>query len=413
MEDLRRLVGPDSKHDDASLQRFLTARQGNAAKAYEMLVECDRWRRDEKIDELPMYGSPGAPFLCNVRGFQSNPDTNVQLDHENTPPEFKKFFPFMGGFSFHKLDKEGRPIMIERLGKFDIKGLYQHCTVDSLMDQHIRNQEYGIRVVMLEASKRAGRVIDKLYMPALSLLKALADHDAKYYPERLGMLFVTNAPFFFTKVWAIIKKWLDKGILEKVHILGKDEVKKTLLKHIDADSLPDFLGGNCKCAHMPGGCVPIPRELGYVDTSEAPLTETANLKDPHHYEVTVAMEELVEFASQKLTYRFKSTKKVSLEVRHRKFGADEEKVVMATTQFDSHVSTTVGEFKAEPGVYTFSWKKASKGLMMGSVSVSYAVDVEYEDLADATASMSISNAAPASVTDDDEDDDDFADAEEN
>jgi hypothetical protein len=44
--------------------------------------------------------------------------------------------------------------------------------------------------------------------------------------------------------------------LDKVHVLGSD-FQSDLLEYIDADSLPDFLGGTCKCEHMPGGCVPI------------------------------------------------------------------------------------------------------------------------------------------------------------
>lgn len=46
--------------------------------------------------------------------------------------------------------------------------------------------------------------------------------------------------------------------------------KSVLLEYIDADSLPDFLGGNCKCEHMPGGCVPmIPKKKDkFVSTDE-------------------------------------------------------------------------------------------------------------------------------------------------
>lgn len=59
-------------------------------------------------------------------------------------------------------------------------------------------------------------------MQGLTLYRAIAELDQKYYPERLGKLFVVNAPFMFVKIWALAKKWLDPGMLKKVHICDKD-----------------------------------------------------------------------------------------------------------------------------------------------------------------------------------------------
>lgn len=44
----------------------------------------------------------------------------------------------------------------------------------------------------------------------------------------------------------MIKIWLDEKTKNKITILGSS-YKDELLKHIDADNLPDFLGGNSKC----------------------------------------------------------------------------------------------------------------------------------------------------------------------
>jgi hypothetical protein len=45
---------------------------------------------------------------------------------------------------------------------FDVKGLAANCSGDALLDQHIRNQEFANRVLMEEATQRAGRLIDKV-----------------------------------------------------------------------------------------------------------------------------------------------------------------------------------------------------------------------------------------------------------
>ncbi|CAB5374709.1 unnamed protein product [Rhizophagus irregularis] len=115
----------------------------------------------------------------------------------------------------------------------------------------------------------------ELHLPSLTLYRAIAELDQKYYPERLGKLFVVNAPFIFVKIWALAKKWLDPGMLKKVHICDKD-FKKVLLEHIDAENIPSFLGGTCTCSHMPGGCVPsvILNNISPL-TSSLPLTPTS------------------------------------------------------------------------------------------------------------------------------------------
>ncbi len=97
--------------------------------------------------------------------------------------------------------------------------------------------------------------IHQFYIPGLNLLKVLAELNSSVYPERLGRLFILNAPVFFSAAWAMIKVWLDKRIIEKIHVLSSD-YKSVLLQHISHDNLPSFLGGSCTCSHMDGGCLP-------------------------------------------------------------------------------------------------------------------------------------------------------------
>jgi peptidase E len=75
---------------------------------------------------------------------------------------------------------------------------------------------------------------------------ALVGHASKItqdnYPESLGQLFITNAPWAFTAVWAVVKSFLDEVTRQKIIIVGGGYTKK-LLEVIDEDQLASFLGG--------------------------------------------------------------------------------------------------------------------------------------------------------------------------
>lgn len=53
-----------------------------------------------------------------------------------------------------------------------------------------------------------------------------------------------NAPWSFTAVWSIVKGWLDEKTRQKIQMVGSKPTKE-LLKYIDEEQIPDFLGGKC------------------------------------------------------------------------------------------------------------------------------------------------------------------------
>src|SRR4051794_26054433 len=71
-----------------------------------------------------------------------------------------------------------------------------------------------------------------------------------YYPERLGKLYVINAPWGFAGVFSVVKRFLDPVTVNKIHILGSG-YQKELLAQVPAENLPKEFGGTCEC---PGGC---------------------------------------------------------------------------------------------------------------------------------------------------------------
>ena len=82
-----------------------------------------------------------------------------------------------------------------------------------------------------------------------NLVSEVSSMGQNYYPEMLGKMYIINAPMLFTAVWTVIKGWLDENTVKKISILGSS-YKKQILEYVDAENIPDFLGGDCKC---PGG----------------------------------------------------------------------------------------------------------------------------------------------------------------
>lgn len=71
-----------------------------------------------------------------------------------------------------------------------------------------------------------------------------------YYPERLGKLYLINAPWGFSSVFNVVKGFLDPVTVNKIHVLGSG-YKKELLEQVPPENLPVQFGGTCQCE---GGC---------------------------------------------------------------------------------------------------------------------------------------------------------------
>ena len=59
-------------------------------------------------------------------------------------------------------------------------------------------------------------------------------------------MYVVNAPWGFSSVFSVVKKFLDPVTSAKIHMLGSG-YQTELLKQIPAENLPKELGGTCNC----------------------------------------------------------------------------------------------------------------------------------------------------------------------
>lgn len=85
----------------------------------------------------------------------------------------------------------------------------------------------------------------------MSLFRARS-YNVSHHWRSMGQLAVVNAPYSFAYIWAAVKPWLAKETQEKVDILGPN-YQEVLLNIVDAENLPESLGGKCTC-EKEGGC---------------------------------------------------------------------------------------------------------------------------------------------------------------
>ena len=178
---------------------------------------------------------------------------------------------------WHKWDKGGRPISIEKTGLIQSKKLVETCKkltlpgaewTEPFLAAHIHSSEVGRALVRFNnANLKEGVVVHQvtvildcaglgmgtLHQHAMRCLKAAAENDQKYYPESLHKLYVVNCPKLISYAWNIVKPWLDERTQKKIFFYKHHETKAKLLEDIDADCLPVDLGGTCRCSD---GCVP-------------------------------------------------------------------------------------------------------------------------------------------------------------
>ena len=84
-----------------------------------------------------------------------------------------------------------------------------------------------------------------------SYIQSASGVSQNYYPERLGKLYIINAPWGFGAVFGMVKKLLDPVTVNKIHVLGSG-YEKELLAQVPKENLPKSFGGSCDCA---GGCM--------------------------------------------------------------------------------------------------------------------------------------------------------------
>lgn len=166
---------------------------------------------------------------------------------------------------FFNTTKEGHPVYIKRLGKLDLEDLFAVTTKERLIRWHVATQEDLLNHKLVASSWHQKRRITQMFaildldgcsMSTLldskmhEFLGSTLTLDQDNYPEILYRMYIVNAPGMFSMAWSVISRFLDANTRAKISIESSAATEE-LLRYIDGDMLPDFLGGSASSADWP------------------------------------------------------------------------------------------------------------------------------------------------------------------
>ncbi len=233
------LVTDFEKYHDLFLLRYLRARKFDLQKTHDMFVNYLKWYKDEKVDEIEQW------------------EFTEQM-------KVKEVYPH----GYHKIDNFGRPIYIEIISKCNIDEVLVRSSEERMMKHYVKEYERVLKYRFDCCSIKSGKIIeqsctiicvDGLGISAMTgkvkrFMGLASNIGQNYYPEMLGTMFIINAGFFFSAIWAVAKMFIDEKTVNKIKILKSDYMKE-LEKVVDINNLPTVIGGKCLCSHIDKGCL--------------------------------------------------------------------------------------------------------------------------------------------------------------
>ncbi|KAK9162920.1 hypothetical protein Syun_003822 [Stephania yunnanensis] len=217
IDEVRRLIGPLTGNlafycYDASIARYLRARNWNVMKATKMLKETLKWRHEykpEKIcwEEVAHEAETGKIYRSNFK------------------------------------DKHGRPVLVMR----------PSCQNTKSTKGQIRYLVYCMENAILNLPMDHEQMVWLIDFKGFNMshisvkvTKETANVLQNRYPERLGVAILYNPPKFFESFWTVVKPFLEPKTYRKVKFVYSDDLnsKKIMEDLFDMDTLESAFGGN-------------------------------------------------------------------------------------------------------------------------------------------------------------------------
>ncbi|KAK1093155.1 cytosolic factor, phosphatidylinositol/phosphatidylcholine transfer protein [Friedmanniomyces endolithicus] len=209
--------------DTLTLLRFLRARKFDVQLSKKMFEDCEKWRAE----------------------FGGGVDNLVRTFNYKEKPQIMAYYPQY----YHKTDREGRPVYIESMGKIDLHAMRKITTDERMLQNLVVEYEKLADPRLPACSRKSGQLLETC-CTIMDMKGSASGISQNYYPERLGKLYIINAPWGFSSVFSVVKRFLDPVTVAKIHVLGSS-YQKELFGQVPKENLPKQVGGTCAC---PGGC---------------------------------------------------------------------------------------------------------------------------------------------------------------
>ena len=148
---------------------------------------------------------------------------------------------------------------IEQLGKIDLTAMYKITTGERMLQNLVVEYEKLADPRLPACSRKAGQLLETCctimdlkgvgiskVSSVYGYVKQASAISQNYYPERLGKLYLINAPWGFSSVFGVVKGFLDPVTVNKIHVLGAN-YHAELLGQVPKENLPKMFGGDCEC----------------------------------------------------------------------------------------------------------------------------------------------------------------------
>ncbi|XP_055894648.1 uncharacterized protein LOC106078063 [Biomphalaria glabrata] len=196
---------PSEAHSEASLRRFLRG-YTTADAAFVGITKYNKWRKEFQVDSLTSSDpdiisemSKGVAHLLRTRDVKSRPVLYIiarkHVAADRDLDKLTKFTVYLLEQTFQRLDEQ----IIDNI-----------CIVFDMKQFSMANMDY-------------------------QFVKKLIWLLGKYYPERLGICLVYNAPVMFQGCWAVIRPWLNEITASKVVFVSNET---QICQYLNPDALP-------------------------------------------------------------------------------------------------------------------------------------------------------------------------------